>query len=509
MNKMGLHILLIFGHPRKDSYCAALADQYIRGAQDAQVQIRRLDLIDLEFEPQVLVPSPQKQFVEPDLVLAKELILWADHLVFVFPTWWGNVPALVKGFLDRCFVPGFAFREIQFDHYEKMLSPRTAQIITTMDTPVLVDQLFNGSPLKKSLINATLKFCGVSPVRMFKASPIKHSSLEQKEAWLKEAYALGISLNKGVLSPWDKFKKQINPWVKAIRLQFYPMTFFAYAIGAFAFIGTTGNINIPFFLLAYLLLFLLEVIVVFHNDFNDFETDKRNQSFSMFSGGSRVLVSGVLQKEQLRNAIKILLVFCAILTTLVSWLSVNSFVLNIGLILVFFLLAMSYTANPLKLSYRGLGEITVGFTHSFATILYAYVLFGGAITDTFPWLLGIPLFLAIVPAIMMAGIPDYEADMAVGKRTLAVQWGKTILARVAAVLVIAAVGSVFLIENLNGFRIEYGWPIYIGLLHGIYLSYLLFKFANKRDKPNRIDGIMAVALSYIMWFVLLPFFKLM
>lgn len=509
MNKMGLHILLIFGHPRKDSYCAALADKYMQGAQEAEVQIRRLDLIDLDFELQVLVASPQKQFVEPDLAQAKELILWADHLVFVFPTWWGNVPALVKGFLDRCFVPGFAFREIQFDHYERMLSPRTAQIITTMDTPVLVDQLFNGSPLKKSLINATLKFCGISPVRMFKASPIKHSSPEQKETWLKEVYALGKSLNKGVLSPWDKFKKQITPWVKAIRLQFYPMTFFAYSIGAFAFIGATGNINIPFFLLAYLLLFLLEVIVVFHNDFEDFETDKRNQSFSMFSGGSRVLVSGVLQKEQLRNAIKILLVFCAILTTLVSWLSVNSFVLNIGLILVFFLLAMSYTANPLKLSYRGLGEITVGFTHSFATILYAYVLFGGAITDTFPWLLGIPLFLAIVPAIMMAGIPDYEADMAVGKRTLAVQWGKTILARVAAVLVIAAVGSVFLIENLNGFRIEYGWPIYIGLLHGIFLSYLLFKFANKRDKPNRIDGIMAVALSYIMWFVLLPFFKLM
>lgn len=147
MNKMGLHILLIFGHPRKDSYCAALADQYMQGAQEAEVQIRRLDLIDLDFEPQVLVASPQKQFVEPDLAQAKELILWADHLVFVFPTWWGNVPALVKGFLDRCFVPGFAFREIQFDHYERMLSPRTAQIITTMDTPVLVDQLFNGSPL--------------------------------------------------------------------------------------------------------------------------------------------------------------------------------------------------------------------------------------------------------------------------------------------------------------------------------------------------------------------------
>lgn len=137
------------------------------------------------------------------------------------------------------------------------------------------------------------------------------------------------------------------------------------------------------------------------------------------------------------------------------------------------------------------------------------MLFGGALKDTFPWLLGIPLFLAIVPAIMMAGIPDYEADMAVGKRTLAVQWGKTILARVAAVLVITAVGSVFLLENLNDFKIEYGWPIYLALLHAIYLAYLLFRFANKKNKPSRIDGIMAVALSYIMWFVLLPFFKLM
>ena len=130
-----MKILVILGHPRKDSYCAALADAYSRGALEAGVDVKRLSIADLYFEMNVLVPAPQSQHVEDDIRQAKELILWADHLVFVYPTWWGSVPAMLKAFLDRVLVPGFAFRELQFDAFEKLLAPRTAQLITTMDTP--------------------------------------------------------------------------------------------------------------------------------------------------------------------------------------------------------------------------------------------------------------------------------------------------------------------------------------------------------------------------------------
>src|SRR5690606_2519922 len=146
---------------------------------------------------------------------------------------------------------------------------RTAQLIATMDTPVLIDRLFNGAPATKSLTNATIKFCGVKPVRKMLPSPIKQSIDENKQQWLREVYQKGRNLDRGVLTPWEKFKKKITPWIQAVRLQFYPMTFFAYGIGAFAFSKLNGDFNILVFVLGYILLFLMEVIVVFSNDYYD------------------------------------------------------------------------------------------------------------------------------------------------------------------------------------------------------------------------------------------------
>jgi NAD(P)H-dependent FMN reductase len=105
-----LNVLVILGHPRADSLCGALADAYFDGARAAGVHLRRLDLSTLEFDPHVRTPSPNQQPLEADLRAARSLVEWADHLVFVYPTWWGTMPSLLKGFLDRIMTPGFAFR---------------------------------------------------------------------------------------------------------------------------------------------------------------------------------------------------------------------------------------------------------------------------------------------------------------------------------------------------------------------------------------------------------------
>src|SRR5690606_7998198 len=87
-------------------------------------------------------------------------------------------------------------------------------------------------------------------------------------------------------------------------------------------------------------------------------------------------------------------------------------------------LAMGYTNPPLKLSYRGMGELDVGLTHSFGVILCGYIFQNGLPGDAFPWLLSVPLFLSIIPSILLAGFPDYNADLAAGKRTIPVRLGK-------------------------------------------------------------------------------------
>lgn len=503
-----MNVLVILGHPRKDSYCAALAKEYIRGAKEAGVNVESLILADMRFEMSVVVPSPQYQHMEDDVLRAQELIKWADHLVFVFPTWWGNMPALLKAFLDRVLTPGFAFREIQPDAFDKLLSPRTAQLIATMDTPVWVDRLFNGAPATKALTNATLKFCGVKPVRKMLLSPVKHSSVEKKEQWLRDVYQKGRDLEHGVLNPWEKFMKKIAPWVQAVRLQFYPMTFFAYGIGAFAFSKLNGNFNWLVFVLGYILLFLMEVIVVFSNDYYDRETDRLNRFYSPFSGGSRVLINGLISESTIKKAMKILFVISCMLTIVVAFLSTAAFHQVILMIAVLFVIAISYTAPPLKFSYNGWGEVVVGFTHSFAVILCGFVFQGGSMGVVFPWLLGIPLFLSIIPAIIMGGVPDFTADKQAGKGTLAVRLGKNRAAYLASFFVVASVIAMLFLKESNHLNEVYGNIIYLAVIHAIWLLGMLYKFIRTEKKPNRIDGIMAVSLSYIMWFALVPFIKL-
>src|SRR5579872_5548971 len=104
-----LHVLLLLAHPRRDSLCGAIADAYAAGAASAGVDLRRCELAALDFEYNVNEISPSDQAPEDGLRSAMEAIVWADHIVIVFPTWWGTMPAVLKAFLDRVLAPGFAF----------------------------------------------------------------------------------------------------------------------------------------------------------------------------------------------------------------------------------------------------------------------------------------------------------------------------------------------------------------------------------------------------------------
>src|SRR5690606_28479854 len=134
---------------------------------------------------------------------------------------------------------------------------------------------------------------------------------------------------------------------------------------------------------------------------------------------------------------------------------------------------LGYTIPPLKLSYRGLGELDVGITHSFGVILCGYHFQGGNLHDPFPWLLSIPLFLAILPSIILSGIPDYEADKAASKKTLAVRLGRK------SAVVLAMVFVVFSALTAAGFHIynilpnAYGNFVYLIIPHALFLFYAL------------------------------------
>lgn len=504
-----MNVLIIAGHPRKESFSAALADAFREGALCANMNVRQVTLADICFNPNVVTESPRNQLAEDDIYYAQELIAWANHLVFVYPTWWGTMPALLKGFLDRVLTPGFAFEEREGGNgWEKLLTGKSAQLITTMDTPLWVYRWIYKSPGHNAMSQATLQFCGISPVRILSFSPIKNSSPEQRNRWLNKTRQAGLKLNNGVLTKWEKFCKHAAAWLKAIRLQFYPMTWIAYAAGAYGAASMGYIFDSVTFWIGYLWLFLVEVATVLTNDYFDFNSDQQNKFFSPFTGGSRVIVEKLLSFKEMQRGIFVALALSFIVAGLLL-LNTAGFVFSTLLLMgVLFVLALGYTVPPLKLSYRGLGELDVGITHSFGVILCGYIFQGGNLNDPFPWLLSVPLFLAILPSIIMSGIPDYEADKAVSKNTIAVKLGRKGAAMVAMCFTIVAAVAGVAWKQLNIVPGAFGNAIYAVIPHAAILIALLYRYIKRPSPSSRIDVLMIASLTYLLWFGIIPLFKL-
>jgi NAD(P)H dehydrogenase (quinone) len=186
------NILIINAHPDKDSFCGALADSYTTGATATGASCKRINLKDLQFNPILTHGYKQESVLEPDLVDAQQKIVDADHLVFVYPNWWGTYPALLKGFLDRAFLPGFAFKyRKNSPWWDKLLKGKSARVLVTMDSPNWYYYFVNKSPGHNSMKTAILGFCGVSPVNITSFGPVKASTEQERSQWLATAEKLG------------------------------------------------------------------------------------------------------------------------------------------------------------------------------------------------------------------------------------------------------------------------------------------------------------------------------
>ncbi len=106
----GKRILMVYGTPKAISFCHALGDAYAQAARGEGHVVRIIKLGELDFDPILHHGYDQTQTLEADLLDAQRQIHWAEHLVFVYPVWWGGLPALLTGFFDRVLMPGFAFK---------------------------------------------------------------------------------------------------------------------------------------------------------------------------------------------------------------------------------------------------------------------------------------------------------------------------------------------------------------------------------------------------------------
>ena len=184
---------IILAYPNPDGLCYAAYENVKKGLEARGDEVRVTDLYKENFDP-VLVFNKEKlrrnMQSDNEMKPYRDNITWADRLVFVFPIWWGGMPAILKGFVDKVIAQGFAYT-FKGMLPVGLLKGRTAWIITTHDTPPLFAALFR-QDYGKILEKQVLTMCGIKTTRRFTMGGAKRSSPEKRQKWLNSIYDYSI-----------------------------------------------------------------------------------------------------------------------------------------------------------------------------------------------------------------------------------------------------------------------------------------------------------------------------
>jgi putative NADPH-quinone reductase len=192
--RMSKRIVLIQGHPDASErhFGLALAAAYADGAAQAGHEVRTITVATLDF-PLLRSKHAWDHGDTPAALLpAQQAIQWAEHLVVFFPLWLGDMPALLKGFLEQVARPGFALSRAEPGGFpKKLLGGRSARVVVTMGMPALVYRWYFRSHSVKALERNILGFVGIAPIHETLVGLVEGMSDAQRQAWLGKLRTLG------------------------------------------------------------------------------------------------------------------------------------------------------------------------------------------------------------------------------------------------------------------------------------------------------------------------------
>lgn len=192
---MAKKILVLDGHPAKDSFCGALAAAYADAAKKNGHNVRVLQLADLSFDPDFGSGSFKSiKPLEADLEAFWSDLEWCNHFVVAHPLWWGGLPAKLKGLIDRVLLPGKAFKYVPGKALPaKLMTGRTSEVLVTADTPGWIFRLIYGLAIKKQMKLQILEFCGLKLKNYAWFAPIHQSTETARTKMLGKAARLGAA----------------------------------------------------------------------------------------------------------------------------------------------------------------------------------------------------------------------------------------------------------------------------------------------------------------------------
>ncbi len=186
-----MHILVVLGHPDPESFNHAIAQTAVRTLESREHDVIFHDLHAEQFDP--FLPAheiPQDGQVDPVIQRHCDELAAADGIIIVHPNWWGQPPALLKGWIDRVFRPGVAYKFLDGDSGEGvpvgLLKARAALVFNTANTSEEREITIFGDPLERIWKDCIFDLCGVTTFYRTIYRIIVTSTSEQRQAWLHD-----------------------------------------------------------------------------------------------------------------------------------------------------------------------------------------------------------------------------------------------------------------------------------------------------------------------------------
>jgi len=194
-----MRILVVLGHPAKGSFNHAIAETVVEALRQNGHEVVSHDLYKEKFD--AILPAweiSKENKTDPHIEKHCKDLIEAEGIVIIHPNWWGQPPAILKGWVDRVFRPGVAYKFIEGDNGEGvpvgLLKARAAIVFNTSNTPFERESSVFGDPLETLWKNCIFGLCGVNKFYRRTFSVVVTSSLPERKNWLAEAEQLITSL---------------------------------------------------------------------------------------------------------------------------------------------------------------------------------------------------------------------------------------------------------------------------------------------------------------------------
>lgn len=183
-----MNVAVIYAHPYEKSFNAAILAKTIETLKKSGHDVDLIDLYVDHFNP-VLTKADLAQysnggFIDPMVEDYQTRLKAAAHIVFIFPCWWAVMPAILKGFIDKVFLRGFAFDPSGRFPKGLMKWIKGATVISTMETPQPFYKLLMKQPIKHMFVRGTLKFSGIKKVLWLNHGMVNSGGAPKRDLFL-------------------------------------------------------------------------------------------------------------------------------------------------------------------------------------------------------------------------------------------------------------------------------------------------------------------------------------